>query len=105
MDISFGASISGLRASETRQVVSSHNIANISTPQFESYKTLQKEISPEGTQASIVKPQNSTARNNFGVDLAQETSEQIVAKNSYSANLQVVKAKDKMLGELLDIFG
>ena len=37
------------------------------------------------------------------VDLASEAVEQVSAKHAASANISVIKAADRMLGELLDI--
>lgn len=37
------------------------------------------------------------------VDLVTETVQQISAKNEFSANIQVIKTADDMLGDLLDI--
>jgi flagellar hook protein FlgE len=37
------------------------------------------------------------------VDLVTETVAQITAKNEFSANVQVMKTADDMLGDLLDI--
>lgn len=37
------------------------------------------------------------------VDLVAETVEQITAKHEFSANIQVMKTADDMLGDLLDI--
>jgi flagellar basal body rod protein FlgG len=40
---------------------------------------------------------------NADVDLVAETVEQISAKHEFSANVQVIKTADDMLGDLLDI--
>jgi flagellar hook protein FlgE len=105
MDVSFNASLSGLKTTQLREDISANNVANLNTPGFQASQGIQTEMSPSGTRISaIVKTPNSNSADS-NTDLATEMVNQQINKNDFAANAQVIKAKDKMLGALLDIFG
>lgn len=105
MSLDFSAPISGLAAVQTRQNISAHDIANINTPGYEEYRPAQTDVVPQETRISSVSRTPGNSPESSNTDLAQETVEQMVNKQTYSADLKVIKAKDKMMGELLDIVG
>ncbi len=103
MSISYAAPISGVTASSLRMDNAAHTIANLNTPNFSAATVNQVETLPEGTRiASISKPaasyESSTTDN-----LLEGTKEELLSKETFTANLKVIKAKDKMVGELLDL--
>lgn len=90
-------SLSGMYASQTRVQASSHNIANLNTPNFTRQEVTQSTQAGGGTIADIVPA--SSIGNNMETDIVQ----QLDAKNVFTANLSAFKAKDNMLGSLLNI--
>jgi flagellar hook protein FlgE len=101
--VSFTAPISGAQAAITRHDITAQNVANINTPGFEAYVPHQTDMMPEGTRiASVTRTPNYTPQTS-NTDLVEETKEQIVNKGSLSANLKVLKTKDQMLGEVIDL--
>jgi flagellar hook protein FlgE len=105
MAISFEAPLSGIKAAITRENVAAHNVANVQTPGFAQYNVMQTDVVPTGTMVTGLSqtPNPNPATSN--TDLAQTTVEQIISKDSLTANAAVVKVQDKMLGELLDLVG
>jgi flagellar hook protein FlgE len=103
MGVSFAAPISGIQVSQTRMDVTAHNVANVNTPGFAQSTVEQAEVRPEGVRiASITKTPNSNpALSN--TDLAEAAKEEIVNKDTLAADVNVIKAKDRMLGTLLDM--
>ena len=104
MNISSAAALSGLQATQLRTDVSANDIANISTPGYAQSTVNQTAMQPAGTQvAAITKtPNDSVTLSN--TDLATEMVELNTNKNTQGANLAVLKAQDKMTGELIDLF-
>ena len=123
--------LSGLQAQTTRLATTANNIANASTsgavqssapgaPASTVYKPLQVNFTTldgGGVQANVSEtpggvstaydPSSSYANADGqvavpNVDLAQESVNLIETKLLYKANLSVIKAADKMLGDLLD---
>jgi flagellar hook protein FlgE len=104
MAISFDAPISGMQAAMLRQDVTANDVANINTPGYEQTTPYQTEMSPQGTRIShlVRTPNNDKANSN--TDLVEETKEQIINKAAFQADINVIKAKDRMTGTLLDMF-
>ncbi len=95
MSISFSPSLSGIRAAQTGIDNTAHSIANVNTEPFTPRRMLQSETAPSGTEVTGFKETTT--------DLARDMTDLTVYKNSYSANLKMVKVQNTMLGELLDI--
>jgi flagellar hook protein FlgE len=88
---------SGLQAAQNRLGASAHNIANLNTPAFQRLRTEQVAVaSPGGVMATA-------QREPQGAALEQEVVEQMSATYAFKANLQVLKAEDRMMGSLLDV--
>jgi flagellar basal-body rod protein FlgC len=122
-------SVSGLRAAEARIAVSANNVANInSTKKLENGVEKNELFVPKTVQdvsvgtsggvksvASPVQPANFLQTNakvegdegslpfRSTVDLAKETTDTVVAKNAYQANLIALEAKNKTIEQTLDI--
>lgn len=88
--------LSGLQSSQARLSVSAHNVANVQTPGFRRDE-VQAEANPQGGVNTRVDKAAEP-----GVSLEQEVVEQMAAVIAYKANLQVVKASDRMAGALLN---
>jgi flagellar hook protein FlgE len=103
MSISLATPISGIQTSITRHDITANDIANINTPGYAEKTPRQTDMRPEGVRISSISttPNSSTTLSN--VDLAEESKEQIQNKDTLAANVSVLKTKDRMIGELLDI--
>lgn len=121
--------LSGMNAAATRIGVSANNVANSqSTVAEQNGQTVNKPYVPQQveqkTQGSggvstslrdvsppsvpVFTPENPVANEDGivqlpNVDLAQETANQMLASNTYKANLNVMKRADEMYQSLLDI--
>jgi flagellar basal body rod protein FlgG len=104
MNISSNAALSGVQTALYRHDVSANDIANMNTPGYEQVTPQQTETLPAGTGISNLArtPNDSVELSN--TDLATEMVEQKTNGASLSANIAVLKAQDKMTGELLDLF-
>jgi len=66
-------------------------------------------IASAGLQTSMQRFEQSAQRTAMvaspyaDVDMAQEAVEQISARTSFSANVQVIRTANQMMGELLDL--
>ena len=89
-------SLSGMNVAQTALDASAHNIANLATRGFRREQVAQATTSSGGVTATLTQasaPGNATETDMVG---------QLVAKNSFLANLAVFRTSDKMLGALLD---
>jgi flagellar hook-associated protein FlgK len=89
---------SGLQAAQLKMNTSAHNVANMQTPGFRA-QTVQEEAEPQlgGVRATTGRAAQE------GVALENETVDQMEATYSFSANLQVMKVQDRMMGSLIDL--
>ncbi len=90
--------LSGLRAAAARMGVSAHNVANVNTAGFRSYRAVQSEQpTGRGTRTHVVRTETPT-------DLATEMVEQLVSVRYAEANGTVVRYQMEMQGSILDLF-
>jgi flagellar hook protein FlgE len=104
MSLSFDASISGVKAATIRQAVSANDVANINTPGYKQANVYQTDVSPAGTRVANISRTPNPNPDLSGTDLAEEVKEQKISKYDFSANLKVIKVKDEMTKDLLDLF-
>jgi len=97
--------ISGIQASILRHNVTANDVANVNTPGYAERTPIQSDLRPAGTQVSAIRQTPNPDPTMSNTDLAEESKEQIVNKNTLAANVGVLKAKDRMIGELLDLVG
>ena len=101
MYLPLNIAISGLKAQQKVLHDSAHNIVNAFTPKADLFVTTTQSAEPAGvvTQTSLV--------NAADVPQAQDLSSNLVtmmtAENAFKANAAVIRASDRLLGELLDI--
>jgi flagellar basal body rod protein FlgC len=88
--------VSGVQAASARLNVSSHNIANANTPNFQRQVVHQSQETA-GVVTSVGKSDE------IGVDLATEIVEQQAASYAYKANLRTIRTQEDMMGSLLDV--
>ena len=105
MDISFSSSLSGMKAAIRRHDIGAHDVANVNTGGFEEQVPHQVEKKPAGTEISHVSRTPNSNKEISNTDLAVESTEQIQNEKTLSANAKVIKAKDEMLGEVIDLLG
>ena len=103
MNISSAASVSGVQTALFRQDISANDMANVNTPGYEQVTPLQTDRVPAGTGISglVRTPNDSVELSN--TDLATEAVEQKTNKATLSANLEVLRAQDRMTGEVIDL--
>jgi flagellar hook protein FlgE len=87
---------SGLQAAQTRLGASANNVANGQTEGFKR-QTVQATAQSQG---GVVVTLSRAATE--GGDLTQDVVDQLSAKQSFAANLAVLKTADQMIGSLLD---
>jgi flagellar hook protein FlgE len=104
MSLSFDASISGVKAATLRQAVSADDVANINTPGYRQVNVYQTDASPSGTRISNLVRTPNPNPDLSGTDLVEEVKEQKISKTDFMSNLRVLKVKDEMTKDLLDIF-
>jgi len=104
MAISFDAPLSGMKTALLRQDVTAHDVANVNTPGFEQTTPYQTDMAPQGTRVSHLVRTPNSSKEPSNTDLAEEAKEQTINKAALQANVNVIKAKDKMMGNLLDMF-
>lgn len=74
---------------------SAHNVANVNTEGYNASRTtLNNQDNSVVAQARQTQSQT---------DLAKEFTDQIAIDKSFDANAQAIKAKDEMIGSLLDL--
>ena len=82
----FSAALSGIRSSTTRQAVSAHNVANLTSEEFRPLRTQQAERQGGGSEARVVR-----AAEPEPVELSHEIVEQIRARVQFEASLGVLR--------------
>lgn len=113
--------LTGMEAAKTRLAVSADNIANIRSTGGEGYipKQVEQVSNPLGGTTTSVRHLQSPFVKNFlpnhvhadddgfvslpNVDIAQEATNQILAKHSYQASAKMFQTADKVMDYLLDI--
>ncbi len=93
----------GMQAAVTRHDITAHDVANVNTRGFEQGRPHQTDVVPGGVRISSVSrtPNKPLALSNS--DLVDETKEQIQNEHTLKANAQVIRAKDRMMGEVIDL--
>lgn len=113
---SLANSVSALQAFQKKTEVTANNIANVNTDGFKKSRTDMVEGKTGGVEARIsrvkdegvpiegVQKGEGVEAERSNVSLTEEVTEGIMAQKGYTANLQMIKSKDEMIGTLLDTF-
>lgn len=89
-------SLSGMQAAQMRLQASAHNVANLQTENFHRQEVQQEAQANGGTQASVRRASQA------GSSLEADVVDQLMAKNSFLANLAVFRIANRTAGALLD---
>lgn len=89
-------SLSGMQAAQAVLGLSAHNIANLATDGFRRQQVTQSATQGGGVSTSL------SQVDEVGNSLEADVVSQLVARNSFLANLVVFKASDRMMSALLD---
>ncbi len=105
--------LSGLKAAEKRMQASAHNTANVNTDGFKKKVVKNSSVPGGGVESSVSvndshgipvrDPGTGEIKEGSNVDLAEETVNRISASGTAKANTNSIKARDEMLGNILDI--
>jgi flagellar hook-associated protein FlgK len=88
--------LSGLQGAQLRVASAGHNIANAMTPDFRRQLVNQQAAQGGGVATTIARAPAA------GDALAEDLVDLKLGEHLYKANLQVLRAQDRMLGSLLD---
>ncbi len=110
-----GAPLSALQAFGKKLETSAKNTANLDTDGYKkervslregqngAVETSVQKIDEPGPKLPEITAQGMTLVEKSNVDLAQEVTNQILAKRGYEANLATIKTYDELLGSVMDI--
>ena len=109
--------LSALNAFDKKMQVTANNIANVNTSNFKKSEATLSEgdhgaievnvqkVDTPGYPTEEMEEENRVNTETSNVDLVEEFGEQIITQNAYNANLKLIKNKDEILGNILDILG
>ena len=98
-----GAGLSGLNANQQALSVEAHNVANLSTENFEASEARFQESNPAGSGVSLSAKGLSLSAAEGGTDLAKSLTNSMMYKAGFDLSLKVVQAADERIGMLIDI--
>lgn len=93
---------SGMQAAQARLTASASNVANQTTPGYKAVEVQSQAQTGQTNQPAGGVVVSFSRAATEGVSLEKEAVQQIEAKSTYTANLQVMKTADQMLGSLLN---
>lgn len=93
--------LSGMRAAQLRLDVSAHNVTNAQTPEFQRQRVAQTARPDAGGVDARVERETQATEGDLG-HLAEDMVNGRLSLYSFTANLQVVKTEQSMLGTLFD---
>lgn len=114
MDTTFNAAISSIKAHGRKLDVTANNVANVNTNGFKRNQAVLQEGAVRDVRVHVRKdmtpaPPDPLAPDAPGidkalsnVDLADEMTSLIPTTIGYKVNLKVIRARDEMIGSLLD---
>ncbi len=115
MDITFNSTVSSIRAHERKLGVTANNVANVNTNGFKRERAVLQEGANGDVRVRVRREDTPTPTDPLApdvpgvekalsnVDLADEMPGLVTTSVGYKVNLQVVRAREDMIGNLLDI--
>ena len=115
MNAGMASALGGITAHLQKLAVSANNTANANTDGFKKSRVIFEEGQVQGVQARIEQinspgplvneetAQGEELVEKSNVDLVEEMTNLITVKHGIAANIETIKAEDKMLGSLLDL--
>jgi len=98
-----GAGLSGLKANQQALDVEAHNVANLSTENFQPRQASFQESSPAGGGVTLSAQGRTLAAAEGGTDLAKSLTSSLTYKAGFQLSAKVVEAASERIGTLLDI--
>jgi flagellar hook protein FlgE len=98
-----GAGLSGLNANQQALAVEAHNVANLSTDDFQPQQAQFQESSPAGAGVTLSVQGRNLARTEGGTDLAKSITDSMMYQTGFAMSLKVIKAADERMGMLIDL--
>ncbi|WP_395788388.1 flagellar basal body rod C-terminal domain-containing protein [Aquimonas sp.] len=95
----FGIARSGMAAAQARLTASASNIANRESTGFRRFEVESREQMGGGVSAELRRASEVQQGDGLTTDLVNS----LEAKQSFAANLKMLKTQDSLLGNLLDI--
>jgi flagellar hook protein FlgE len=96
-----GAGLSALKANQKALDVEGHNVANLSTENFQPQQATFQESPGGGVTLSA--QGLSLAASEGGTDLAKSLTNSLTYKANFELAVKVIKSADERIGTLLDI--
>ncbi len=96
-----GAGLSALKANQQALDVEAHNVANLSTDNFQPEQANFQESSGGGVTLSA--QGLSLSRSEGGTDLAKSLTNSLTYKAGFQLAAKVIQAADERIGTLIDI--
>jgi flagellar hook protein FlgE len=98
-----GAGLSGLNANQQALAVEAHNVANLSTENFQPQEASFQETSPAGSGVTLSAEGLNRSRAEAGTDFATSMTNSLMYKAGFEMSLKVIQAADERMGMLIDI--
>lgn len=98
-----GAGLSGLNANQQALAVEAHNVANLSTENYEARAARFEESAPSGSGVSLSAKGLAMSAAEGGTDLAKSLTNSMMYKAGFELSLKVIQAADERMGMLIDI--
>jgi flagellar basal-body rod protein FlgC len=98
-----GAGLSGLRTNQQALAVEAHNVANLSTANFQPQKATFRESAPAGNGVTLSVEGLSQSATAAGTDLAASITNSLIYEADFKLNAKVIQAADERIGTLIDI--
>ena len=114
MDTTFNAAISSIKAHGRKMDVTANNVANVNTNGFKRDQAVFQEGAAGDVRVHLRKDPSAAppdplapdapgvSKELSNVDLADEMTSLIPTTIGYKVNLKVIRARDEMIGSLLD---
>lgn len=99
------AGLSGLNANQGALGVAAHNVANVSTQNFQAQQANFQEASPAGSGVTLSTQARGLAAAEGLSDsaVASDITNSLVYKASFDLSAKVIQAADERIGTLIDI--
>ena len=97
-----GAGLSGLNANQQALAVEAHNVANLSTENFQPQEASFQEANPAGSGVTLSAEGLNRSRAE-GTDFATSLTNTLMYKAGFEMSLKVIQAADERMGMLIDI--
>jgi len=95
--------LSGIKNAFYRQDITANNIANINTKNYKQLNVVNESLKGGGVRGKAEVSNAALTRNGNNVNLVDQVVNQINNVNQEKANVNVLRAQNEMIGNLIDI--